>query len=515
MITVENETPDFALVENVKERARLGTHIAADAADDALFVDRNTNALGDAQSALSVRPGSAVIDGTAVTLDTARSVDITPGTEYGEPRRDVVHLTLDVNGNPVIRVREGEGGPFVWGDGVDDDDQTIANAYRPAPPDMADINGLALAIVHIPANTDTLQTQAITPIRATPSANAGGGDVEFTSMDTPGGRTNREWVLPTDVDDFGAAFNELEAQVPEGGTIYIPDGEYNAYTTAVCNTADLKVYCNATNAHSSSKTTPFVRKQADVPIFEIRDRAHIHPPRLYGADINDTTPGILATATCNIREPNVRNMGSHGIELHQPPGGNINNSSITGVMSRENAGDAVHIDKSLDADTVNANAIEVDVRYSRIDSGWAIYHRIGFGNDYRVLEIAGHEVGSGGMHLGTTRSNAEIIYHEGVARPTFKLDGENVTAEIWRSGPNNDDIFDTTDAMGANTLIQHYRADTPEVQRAGGVSVPELSSDGDLTTTTAGDGLVVTTPDGTAQYRLTVDNSGNVVANQL
>lgn len=50
---------------------------------------------------------------------------------------------------------------------------------------------------------------------------------------------------------------------------------------------------------------------------------------------------------------------------------------------------------------------------------------------------------------------------------------------------------------------------------AGSTSFSSISVAGDITDTSAGSGLVVTTPDGTKTYRIAIDNSGQITSQEL
>lgn len=528
MITTQNQTPDWSLVENVKERARLGTHIAADAAEDALFVDRDTNALGDAQSALSVRPGAAVIAGTRVTLDSARSVDITSGTAYGEDRRDVVYLALDENDDPVIRVREGEADPFKWDpEIVEQGDDTIANAHRPAPPDMADIVGLVLAIVTVPANTTTLQTRAVEPIRATASV---GGVREGDELDnlgsiaTPGGRTNRVLHLDPGMDDFGAALGDAVAKANDGDVLIVPPVRFEGpHTPAVIEeTRYLSIYSQRRTGRDQWRSAvpkilqnepmdgPYIRVLTDTSIGDLTFS------KGGASDVTDSQPAIAAHKPVRIDgvvgedldgpTVDLRNDGTTSVD-------NVNNSILTNISGKRNTGDVVRATLA-DGEVENINGLRIHVTTANDCGGHGINLDGGFGNVAKV-DHAAH--GGGAIRMGGRRSWGRIAYAG---------DGIGHAVE-WADEPNHVDIVhlggSTTKEVGVgpypmNRAPRAYpypgEFDVPDAgqpYRVGG----GVSTDGDVTTTSDGDGLVVTTPDGSAQYRIRVDNSGTLTTEQL
>lgn len=179
-LTARNDMPDWAVRETASAKAHRGTHLAPDAGSGALFVSRGTGTLGDGQGALDVRAGAALVDGDRQSRGSETPVDIRTGG--GEPRRDVVYLTV----NGTLAVLEGAPAPFEWGDGIGREQQTIANAHRPAPPDMADVAGYPLAVVTVTANANSLSTQAIHELRAPApvGATAGGGAVRSSDYGT-------------------------------------------------------------------------------------------------------------------------------------------------------------------------------------------------------------------------------------------------------------------------------------------------------------------------------------------
>lgn len=166
--------PDHALRENAALRAQQGTHLHPDAANDALFVQRGTGTLGDNQGALDVQPGTGLVDGSEHTISSITPVDIATGD--GSPRRDVVYL--DDTGT--LTVAKGTPAAFAWDSHLSESERTIANAYRPAPPDMSSTAGLPLATITVPANATTLPSAAITELRAEAPAV---GDIETGVVD--------------------------------------------------------------------------------------------------------------------------------------------------------------------------------------------------------------------------------------------------------------------------------------------------------------------------------------------
>jgi hypothetical protein len=146
-LTLSNQNSAWTVYENVKER-RHETHIPDDAGADALEVTRNTGTLGDGGAALSVAAGDGVVAGSRFSK-TGQSVDIAQGDT--RPRRDLVYLGDD----GAIDVLRGVPAAYAWGKGVADTQQTVANAFLPAPRSLADVPGLALAIVTVPGGGAT------------------------------------------------------------------------------------------------------------------------------------------------------------------------------------------------------------------------------------------------------------------------------------------------------------------------------------------------------------------------
>ena len=176
-LTAQSQTPDFALRETANARASRGTHLHPNADDGALFVARGSGALGDNQQALAVQPGAARVGGADCTIETATGVDIDGGV--GDPRRDVVYLALAADipadeqqttvgdGTFALAVRRGDAVPPAYPGHIPERQQNLyTNAHRPSPPDLADIEALALAVITVPQNAGTLPTGAIDQLRA-------------------------------------------------------------------------------------------------------------------------------------------------------------------------------------------------------------------------------------------------------------------------------------------------------------------------------------------------------------
>lgn len=201
MLTVENNTPDWALIENVKQQAQHGTHLARGASSDALFVERGSGTLGDRRGALAVRPGKAVVNGVPVTVETKTSIDIDGGV--GNPRRDV--LVLQEDGTFVVK--KGDPDPAVYPSSLPREARSLTdNAYRPAPDDLHSGDGLALAVITIPANSGTLPTGGIRQLRPrAPHGSGGGGSGAGVANAADFGGVNGGAQIQAAIDSLGAA----------------------------------------------------------------------------------------------------------------------------------------------------------------------------------------------------------------------------------------------------------------------------------------------------------------------
>ncbi|EMA42652.1 hypothetical protein [Halococcus saccharolyticus] len=205
---VDNQQPDWALVENIKER-RTDTHIPRNAADDALTVTLNTGTLGDGRAALSLASGSAVVDGQQSDIN-QQTVDVDLGDS--QPRRDVVYVT-DAGTVDVLR---GTQGGLAWGEGVASTQETPRNAARPAPRSFADVTGLPVAVITVPGNGASSlpsdERQAIRRVRVREQPTHAG--ITETSLSKPG--VNAESDLSVDDASVQSSLDGRVVPVGEG-----------------------------------------------------------------------------------------------------------------------------------------------------------------------------------------------------------------------------------------------------------------------------------------------------------
>ncbi|EMA38479.1 hypothetical protein [Halococcus hamelinensis] len=466
-LTRTNGSADWALLVTCDAKAALGTHLSPGAGDAALFVSRGTGTLGEGNDALDVAPGPAVVKGESGSLSQEQSVSISEGG--GQPRRDVVYLSEEFE----LAVEEGAEGPLDWGETVSESQENLSNAIRPAPPDMADIPGFPLATVLVTANAPSLSTGALDDLRApAPLGNVRETAVEFESMATPGGRTNRVWEMDPTTEDFGSLMNDILESVADGSVIHVPPAIYDQTTGVEVNLPDVKIVGDGIDGAVQPDATPRVRKQADVVAFEGFDRMTIKGLFLR-AQVSNTTSGIIGHERTTVRDCNIRSMGSHGIHIHQvTESNNPTQSVVDDVAVQYNDGSGVFLEEN--AGNPNTNAMKVSLRYARKNQGWAI-DADGFGNRYLVQNFVGDGVGEGGIRVreGGHSNRAEVTYHEGKTRPTIRLDGNVNEAVVYRTGPNNYNLFE--DNGTGNTKRQYTHLDMPEVQRGGTAHVEGLS----------------------------------------
>jgi hypothetical protein len=311
-IPAQNQTPDTALRETANAKAQLGTHLATDAASDALFVQRGTGTLGDAQGALDVQPGTGLVVGVEHTVSSIKPVDIAVGD--GSPRRDVVYL--DSSG--ALAVAKGTPDAFAWDTALSESERTISNAYRPAPPDLSETEGLALAVVTVPANATTLPTGAITELRAeAPSATATGavnGQAIQAALDGRVVAVAPGTGISSAIDpaSTNTPITDAHALLPKtgnvvGGTVLVPPG-------GVDNAGSIPLSSGVTYrgwgpGHSPDQTVSEIKVTATgVDLVDVHDpdQGSVRNACLDGVAIQgpgkDTTTGV----GINIRDPTAR-----------------------------------------------------------------------------------------------------------------------------------------------------------------------------------------------------------------
>ena len=507
-LTARNRMPDWAVRETASAKAHRGTHLAPDAGSSALFVSRGTGTLGDGQGALDVRAGAALVRGDRAALDSEASVDISKGS--GTERRDVVYLTA----SGTLGVLEGEPGNFAWGDGIGRDEQTIANAYRPAPPDMADVEGYPLAVVTVTQNANSLSTRAIHELRAPAPTSSARGDVEFRSVGTPGGTTNGVYQIDPTMDDFGAALRDALDAVPTGGVIEVPSVEFSGPHSPV------------------TITKRFVTIKS--PRATGRDLWHDSPPRVHDSEGMAGEPFITVDANAAIHDitfdrTSAPRDGAPAIKAHKAMvsdgvvGEHISGPVIS--LRCENATGTDGVNNSIvrnasgwycDSDVVrssvsqnavqNANALRVHVMTAKECDGFAVNFEDGWGNDAIIDHTAGSS-SAGAFRCNGFHNRAFLGYAADGLSHGVRFDGHDSHAVIAHLGTYvGVATGDWVDAAGQPT--NGNTVDYIGESRWMGARTFE----GDLSIPS---GVIVTTPDGSAQYRLRVDNAGNVVSDQV
>ena len=135
---------------------------------------------------------------------------------------------------------------------------------------------------------------------------------------------------------------------------------------------------------------------------------------------------------------------------------------------------------------------------------------IGTASPSRKLSVAG------ALELttaDTTLNTANACIRRGNSGEMFLDATGDVTVTIDTNDNNTDRLFN----VRKDTSTELFR-----IQEDGNVGISETSpaskctvTGGDFETTTASKGLILKTPDGSNRYRITVDNSGNLVTTQL
>lgn len=459
-IPAKNQHPDTALRETANAKTQLGTYLAPDAPPTALFVSRGTGALGANQAAVSVAPGAGIVDGTEHTIPSEKPVDISGGD--GQPRRDVVYL--DDSGS--IAVKEGTPAPFAWDETLEQSERAPTNAYRPPAPDLAGTKGLALATVTIGANSGTLSTGAIDPIRPlAPSS------VQTTPevIDTYGGKINGVWVLDPAASDFGAAINAVDAQMTAGDHLYIPPASYDCATTGVLSTANIVVYGDATGSAYNDAALPKIHQTSDVPSLQMDNTNQTVRGVTFASEITGSTDGLQSFGARNtIRDCSVRAFGKNGIHIRQEDGRSVNNSVVENCSVLFCKGDGVRVSRASGS-AANANALSIQLRNSTDNHGWGInVPDWTMGNEYKILNFTGNDpnqpASDGGIrHVGID-SYARLVYWEGRQNTEtgIKFEQAGNVGEIHHT--QNDYPFDrfyTDNAPGNNFKWQYAHPDRP------------------------------------------------------
>jgi hypothetical protein len=163
--------------------------------------------------------GTAIIDGSSVDVPSQDDVSLS-SANGSDPRKDTVYL--DASGN--LSVKTGVAEP------AKPSGKSHADTYQPQPPDMADVTGLVLAEVWIPAGASDIGSSDIRDRRLTGSPTFEGLSVtDFAAKETPWADvTHPAFGAAGDgsTDDTDAIQSAID-HVGTKGTVIFPPGTYS------------------------------------------------------------------------------------------------------------------------------------------------------------------------------------------------------------------------------------------------------------------------------------------------
>jgi len=220
--------------------------------------------------------------------------------------------------------------------------------------------------------------------------------------------------------------------------------------------------------------------------------------------INKLGSGIsIEVDDCTVSGNTVKNCGSHGVRVN-------GESVVSGNHLIENSGDGVHVLGPGNQTVVSANRATENDRGVYVDGGLVTVSN----NFCRLNDREGVLVEDRGVpmvvgnHL--TRNNQAQGGHAGIQN--------NASAGLVAMNAFQNYVGEKMLSEGSNADNNLYVANFDSDLRTAGNTWSLNGSSNRIAANwpnPAGAGHVVTTPDGTAEYEIAVDNSGNVTTTQL
>jgi hypothetical protein len=330
---------------------------------------------------------------------------------------------------------------------------------------------------------------------------------DFAADSIRTGELSNWHVLDPDVSDWGAAVESKLSGMSDGDALLVPPGRYKQFTPVE---VDKSVLIAGWGDVFPNEGVPRVRRQSDFVQLELNDLCAVRGLRFNGFDADTRQePGIVAHNTPSIHNVAGTYIGTTVFLEQASSGDNLNQSKVTGVRAEVTNGDAVRVENTS-GEANDVNAIEVEVRSAFEIDGWGINAVDGLGgSNFRVRHAEGAAL-NGGIRLGGSNCMARLDYAEGNISKAIQFDGDLNRGVIGlvTVSQDNEFIFNGVNNLGRRLLPRG----TPRWVSTGRT---HSFAGEDLETTTAGQGLVVTTPDGSARYRIRVDNTGAVTSEQL
>lgn len=361
---------------------------------------------------------------------------------------------------------------------------------------------------------------------------------------------------PSDSSDIGAEINDIhDNKCSTGDAIFVPPGEYHNQQTKIDITKDITLFSTGDWRSPGAR----IYKQSDMESIQtqtgsdrsggsIDESIDLIGLMFSGADVSDTSNGVRIRG-CGHISISSHDHGQDGVYFYSKDGeaqSDMNGADVD-IVANANGRDGVRTENGPSGININA----MDVRLIANENGgngltningysWRlwIWAQVNGGKGFD-LQAESHSVwahvesngtdstapggrititsglSSGGidrssfgvatvLRKGDTThagANGQVLFNSPQGSSTIALQEGDTGSDANLKLNQFDLLFQTEDSTDSlqNVLGIEQGVDTPDVRVMGG----------------DGAGVVVTTPDGTDDYRIRVDNNGNVVTDQL
>lgn len=302
--------------------------------------------------------------------------------------------------------------------------------------------------------------------------------------------------------DWGAAINRALDDMDRGDVLIIPAREYRTNTTAVIDVPYVTIRSERPTGRDTWRyTNPRIRSEGmSGPLVRTQSPAAICGLSFDGSKTrSNPQDAIEAHNSVEIRDINSTYMGRHTVHcFSETEGEGTNTSRIYNVSGKLNEGSVVGASAAAGVSR-NTNAMEIYVRGSFQNYGYAVDIDTGIGNTIHVSQIEGSNH-TAGVRLGDNHNFCHVSYMEGNINTGVVFDDNQNCAQVVYSGLADSAVFQ--DNGGNNRwrfLNKGIKGSSYENHRFEGTNIQHL---------TPGRGITLTSPDGLTTKTFGLRNDG-------
>jgi hypothetical protein len=231
----------------------------------------------------------------------------------------------------------------------------------------------------------------------------------------------------------------------------------------------------------------------------------------YSLDVNGSAR-IVGQLISDAGVPSNTRLGNDALKLVT----GTNNTAVGVSALQENTSGTGNVavgNDALEKNKTGNNNIAIGLR--ALASGVLSSNSVAIGANALQFTVGGSNTAVGFSALkGNTDGSGNIAFGNTAGR--FVADG---TTENTNS-TNSVFIGNGAQTLGDNQANQIVIGSTAiglgsNTAKIGNTSITKVATNGDFETLDAGDGLILKTPDGTKRYKITINNSGQIIATQL